>query len=119
MSCNLIFWCTVNAVTFSLQRFPTDVRDSGNCTPLHLAAKHAHWWAGIWHCITQLWVLKKMFLVDWSKAYHLGYLYLVDHFHLVKTIVNVRKHYRLYFALYFIKSFNRMASGVFHQNTAC
>ncbi|RMX42205.1 hypothetical protein pdam_00017324 [Pocillopora damicornis] len=24
------------------KRFPTDVRDSGNCTPLHLAAKHAH-----------------------------------------------------------------------------
>ena len=44
-----------------------------------------------------------MFLVDWSKAYHLGYLYLIDQFHLVRTIVNVRKLYRLYFALYFIK----------------
>ena len=34
-----MFFC----LHLSLQRFPPDVRDSANTTPLHLAAKYAHW----------------------------------------------------------------------------
>jgi len=38
-NCKQTFFC----LHLSLQRFPPDVRDSANTTPLHLAAKYAHW----------------------------------------------------------------------------
>ena len=34
---------TFSCFHLSLQRFPPDIRDSANTTPLHLAAKYAHW----------------------------------------------------------------------------